>query len=214
MIALKSVLVPTDFSETSEAALRYGKAFATAFGAALHVVHVIEEPCWRRGGKAYGFSLSALQDEWVKEAETRMAGILSEDERTALKAVTRTLLGHPVMEIMRYATEHRVDLIVMGTHGRVGRSDTWSWAASPNASCARRRAPVLTLHADQRAVDAEGPGSAPRRAMTATTRPGMRLDIWLDVAPAQDQPEAQRACRLGKVGQRHDRQAQSRDSRG
>ena len=119
MIALKQVLVPTDFSETSDSALRYAKAFAGAFGGTLHVVHVIEEPYGQPWAvEAYGFSLSALQDEWIKDAQGRLASILTEEERKTLKAVTTTVLGHPVMEILRYAKENAIDLIVMGTHGR------------------------------------------------------------------------------------------------
>ena len=119
MIALKQVLVPTDFSETSDLALRYGKALAGAFGATLHVVHIIEEPYGQPWAvEAYGFSLAALQEEWIKDAKTRLAASVSEDERKTLNAVATTVLGHPVMEILRYATDNAVDLIVMGTHGR------------------------------------------------------------------------------------------------
>jgi nucleotide-binding universal stress UspA family protein len=119
MIALKNVLVPTDFSETSDSALRYGKALAAAFGATLHVVHIVEEPYGQPWAvEAYGFSLAALQDEWIKDAQSRLADSLTADEKAALHAVTTTVLGHPVMEILRYAKDNAVDLIVMGTHGR------------------------------------------------------------------------------------------------
>ena len=43
MIALKNILVPHDFSETSEAAMRYAVELARTFGAKLHVVHVSEK---------------------------------------------------------------------------------------------------------------------------------------------------------------------------
>lgn len=119
MIALKHVLVPTDFSETSDSALRYGKALAGAFGATLHVIHVIEEPYGQPWAvEAYGFSLAALQEEWIKDAQARLATCVSAEERNTLHAVTTTVLGHPVMEVLRYANENNVDLIVMGTHGR------------------------------------------------------------------------------------------------
>jgi Universal stress protein family len=39
------ILVPTDFSEPSDAALEYARGFSLAFGASLHVLHVIEAPC-------------------------------------------------------------------------------------------------------------------------------------------------------------------------
>jgi nucleotide-binding universal stress UspA family protein len=119
MIALKHVLVPTDFSETSDSALRYGKALAGAFGATLHVVHVVEEPYGQPWAvEAYGFSLAALQEEWIKDAKTRLASSLTDEEKKTISVVTTTVLGHPVMEILRYATENAIDLIVMGTHGR------------------------------------------------------------------------------------------------
>jgi len=119
MIALKNVLVPTDFSETSDCALRYGKALAGAFGATLHVVHIVEEPYGQPWAvEAYGFSLAALQDEWIKDAQGRLAASLTADETAKMKAVTATVLGHPVMEVLRYAKDNAIDLIVMGTHGR------------------------------------------------------------------------------------------------
>jgi nucleotide-binding universal stress UspA family protein len=119
MIALKNVLVPTDFSEPSDTALRYGKALASAFGARLHVVHVIEEPYGQPWAvEAYGFSLAALQDEWIRDAQARLGAMVTDEERKTLSAVTTTVLGHPVMEILRYADDNKVDLIVMGTHGR------------------------------------------------------------------------------------------------
>src|SRR5689334_23890834 len=43
MIALRKILVATDFGEASGAALRYGRALANAFGATLHVLHVTQD---------------------------------------------------------------------------------------------------------------------------------------------------------------------------
>jgi nucleotide-binding universal stress UspA family protein len=119
MIALQNVLVPTDFSETSAIALRYGKALAGAFDASLHVLHVVQEPFAQPWAvEAYGFSLATLQEEWLREAKTRMAQTLSDAERAKYRADLTTVLGHPVVEILKYAADHVVDLIVLGTHGR------------------------------------------------------------------------------------------------
>ena len=118
MIALKQVLVPTDFSDTSAVALRYGKALAEAFGAALHVLHVVQEPFAQPWAvEAYGFSLATLQDEWMREAKTRMDAVLHPDDRARYHATLTTLLGHPVVEILKYADDHQIDLIVLGVRG-------------------------------------------------------------------------------------------------
>jgi len=119
MLGIKTILVPTDFSETSEVALRYGKSLAQTFGASLHVIHVVQEPFAQPWAvEAYGFSLAALQEEWQRDAATRVEALLTPEERTALSATSETVLGHPFVEILRYAKEHAVDLIVIGTHGR------------------------------------------------------------------------------------------------
>lgn len=150
MIALKHVLVPTDFSETSDVALKYGKAFAAAFGATLHVVHVIEEPYGQPWAvEAYGFSLAALQDEWIKEAKGRMEKILTDEERASLKAVTTTVLGHPVMEILRYARDNNIDLIVMGTHGR-GPLGHVVMGSVAERLVRKSPCPVLTVRSEER----------------------------------------------------------------
>ncbi len=119
MIALKTVLVPTDFSETSEVAVRYGKALAGAFQATLHILHVLEEPFAQPWAvEAHGFSLAALQEEWQKDATTRVEQTLTPEERSTFRVQMVTIPGHPVVEILKYAGDHAIDLIVIGTHGR------------------------------------------------------------------------------------------------
>ena len=150
MIALKQVLVPTDFSETSDSALRYGKALAGAFGATLHVVHIVEQPYGQPWAvEAYGFSLATLQDEWIKDAKSRLAASLSDEEKTKIKAVATTVLGHPVMEILRYATDNAIDLIVMGTHGR-GPLGKMVLGSVAERVVRRAPCPVLTVRTTER----------------------------------------------------------------
>jgi nucleotide-binding universal stress UspA family protein len=119
MLALKTVLVPTDFSDASQSALRYGKAMAEAFGASLHVVHVMEDllaHAW--AAEVYVSSMPQLRDEIEKESRLRLEALLKDDERRKFRAETALLAGNPFIEIIRYAKAHDVDLIVMGTHGR------------------------------------------------------------------------------------------------
>ena len=119
MLTLKTVLVPTDFSDASESALRYGKAMALAFGASLHVVHVMEDllaHAW--AAEVYVASMPQLRDEIEKESRQRLGTLLTDGERTELRAETALLAGNPFLEIVRYAKAHNIDLIVMGTHGR------------------------------------------------------------------------------------------------
>ncbi len=118
-IALKNILVPTDFSEASECALRYGRALACAFHACLHLVHVIEDftvSAWT--SDVYVAALPTLREELEKDALEQLRRLLPVAERDSLGAHVLLLAGSPFLEIVRYARAHEIDLIVMGTHGR------------------------------------------------------------------------------------------------
>jgi len=121
MIAIKKVLVPTDFSEPSEIAVRYAKEFAATFKAELHVLTVVEENAmvyaWT-SPEGVPVSLANLRVEMEKNARDHIDRVLSDDERRKFNAQLVTLVGSPFVEICRYAKAQNIDLIVMGTHGR------------------------------------------------------------------------------------------------
>jgi nucleotide-binding universal stress UspA family protein len=120
MIALKNVLVATDFSEPSSRALEYGRALARTFNASLHVVHVIDNVLLQgmAGGVVpvnYGDLLGELEEAGRRQLEATVA----EDDRRELGAKPVLLtFTDPAHGIVTYATKEKIDLIVMGTHGR------------------------------------------------------------------------------------------------
>ena len=119
MIALKTVLVATDFSEPSEVAVRYGRALADAFHASLHILHVVPDSMalpWAT--MADGLAMADVQRQWEREANERLQRMLPEPEREALQAALVTRAGEPVRQIVSYAAETSADLVVLGTHGR------------------------------------------------------------------------------------------------
>lgn len=113
MILLKQILVATDFSDASDAALAYGRELSSAFGASLHVLHVLENT----------FMRPVPADPYVlKAAATRhLADRITDQDRAQRHATaTMTMSDTPAGEIVKYARAHGVDLIIMGTHGRAG----------------------------------------------------------------------------------------------
>lgn len=119
MIALKHVLVATDFSDASGAALEYGRQFTRMFGATLHVMHVVENVMARFAADAYPVLLPDLQREVEESGEKRLLALLTPEDRSQLHAVpiVRTSTS-PAAAIVEYAKDADVDLIIMGTHGR------------------------------------------------------------------------------------------------
>jgi len=123
MIALKHVLVPTDFGAQADEALRYGREIARAFHASLHLIHVVDDLAARLGVGAsfpeFLANLATTQREVEAEGRRRLDALLSEEDRTLLQATGATVTStDPARAILAYADEIGADLIVAGTHGR------------------------------------------------------------------------------------------------
>lgn len=122
MIALKNILVATDFSEASDAALTYGRTLARTFGATLHVMHVTENVYLQAfGSEAYIPSVPDLQLDVDEAARKQLDQLVidSDNSGPATRKVLRTA-SSPARTIIEYAGAEGIDLIVMGTHGRSG----------------------------------------------------------------------------------------------
>jgi nucleotide-binding universal stress UspA family protein len=121
MITLKNILVATDFSEPSKAALTYGRALARNFGAALHVVHVVGNvPTIVYGAEAYAVSMPELQREIEDGARAQLADLLKDDPQPVPTKSLVIASDAPALAIVNYAAQGQIDLIITGTHGRGG----------------------------------------------------------------------------------------------
>ncbi len=119
MIALKSILVATDFGETSDAALAYGRELARAFGATLHVLHVADDVYVRLGGDAYVAVLPDLQKDVEDAARKRLDDLLVDNDASPLVVEKAVVTSSATAAcIVDYARENNIGLIIVGTHGR------------------------------------------------------------------------------------------------
>lgn len=120
MIAIKKILVATDFGPASETALGYGRALALQFNAGLHVLHVMESVAMTAATE-YGFSGLPVEYQLEMEAAARKRTeeLLTEEDRRLMNA-TAMVVRHntPAAAIVEYARTNHIDLIVLGTHGR------------------------------------------------------------------------------------------------
>lgn len=121
MIDLKRILVPTDFSKPSQNALTYAAAFAEKFGAELHLLHVVQDlalfiPDMVTVTPPIGPTVEQLT-AGVRVAFERL---VKENKLEKFKTTHFVREGTPFYEIIQYAKEKDIDLIIMGTHGHSG----------------------------------------------------------------------------------------------
>lgn len=113
MIKLNQILVPVDFSETSALAFDYALALARAFEAEVHVLHVSDEPFLNAPTTAQKF-----RDEYEQQQQQRLEKLIGSQGAEGVSVISTMQSGSAFYEIIQYAKEHTVDLIVIGSHGQ------------------------------------------------------------------------------------------------
>jgi nucleotide-binding universal stress UspA family protein len=138
MLAIRTILHPTDFSEHSQYAFEVAVALANTCGSRLAVLHVMEFPPSCHGG----FRVASLQPD---DQEIVLEQLISRRPANGGIPVAHHLVrGDPAVEIVRMARKANCDLIVMGSHGRTGLQRLLMGSVAEevarNAHC-----PVLTV---------------------------------------------------------------------
>ncbi|MFA5079062.1 MAG: universal stress protein [Dehalococcoidia bacterium] len=120
MLPIKNILCPTDFSDPSYEALKVADELAAHFGATLHVVNVVplvpivEAPI---GVESASFNVASYQQELEGQAQKSLKSLTEQKISKGVNIVTEVLIGNAAGEVMRYAGEKAVDMIVIATHG-------------------------------------------------------------------------------------------------
>ena len=118
MIALKNVLVATDFGEAAAAALAYGRELARTFNATLHVLTVADDVYVRLGGDAYVAVLPDLQKDVEDSARRQLDALVPDDAQTVVVKRAVITSSATAASVVQYARDLGIDLIIVGTHGR------------------------------------------------------------------------------------------------
>ena len=121
MIELRRILVPTDFSKFSEVAITYAAALAQKFGAEIHLLHVVQDlSVFLPEAMEAPPPVALPAEQFLAAARTAMERSMQHDALKDLPVRQEIRQGTPFYEIVLYAKEARIDLIVMGTHGHTG----------------------------------------------------------------------------------------------
>jgi nucleotide-binding universal stress UspA family protein len=119
-IAIKKILCPVDFSESSAYALRYALAFAVAYDADLELLHVMEMPFLPPYSTTAAPDLSMTIERIRQESQQALDELVERNKALHPRVTGRMVVGTPFIEIINAAKEGGVDLVVVGTHGRTG----------------------------------------------------------------------------------------------
>jgi nucleotide-binding universal stress UspA family protein len=115
---IRRILLPTDFSTNSATATKYACEFATRFDAELYLLHTLEVHPAATPEFAMGLALPSHVAESKAAAEKALAGVLDPQWSAGRKVVHAILEGSPKIEIVGYARNRDIDLIILSTHGR------------------------------------------------------------------------------------------------
>src|SRR5690606_10347077 len=128
----------------------YGRNFARAFSAHLHVVHVVNDLAAAAPVSEIPMDLTKVQAQVEAEARASLDAIITDDDQRTLK-VTKKLLSStsPARAILDYAKDVNADIIIVGTHGRGGLAEFFLGSVAQkvvrSAPC-----PVLTVRTNER----------------------------------------------------------------
>ncbi len=115
---VKRVLVPTDFSKTSVAALRYALPLITQFGATLDLVHVIEPTPLLSDMDDLPLAMS--EAEVTQRVTAELLALARREVEAGVQVTPVVRRGRPYHQITEAAKERNTDLVVIATHGRTG----------------------------------------------------------------------------------------------
>jgi nucleotide-binding universal stress UspA family protein len=114
MLAIKHILHPTDFSESSELAFRLACSLARDYGARLQVLHVVVPPTVVYAGGVVPPNPQASLDA----CREKLGRLVPPDPKVRVEHLL--VEGDVIDEILQSASGLKADVIVMGTHGRTG----------------------------------------------------------------------------------------------
>lgn len=116
----KKILCPIDFSEYSYDALEYAKNLARTFNSKLYVLHIIYEPADFTGFYVPHISFDKIRSEIESSAKKIMDEVKEKKIQDISGAETMIIFGNPADEIVRFAKDKEIDLIVIGSQGKKG----------------------------------------------------------------------------------------------
>ena len=123
---------PLDFNEPNVTALKYGCEFAMRFNAEVHILHVVQT----------AVEMEICTHEAEQSQRKKLEQLVIPFKYSELTVIRDIRKGRPFIEIIKYAQEKDIDLIIIGTHGHKALSHLLIGSETENTV---RKAPCPVL---------------------------------------------------------------------
>ena len=114
---MKNILIPVDGSEYSLKAVEAGKKIAKAFDSKVFILSVVTPELRFSSGRGSNVYAPLLMDELVELSEKTLEEAKKQFQGMPNQVETFTEQGYTADEIVRFAKENKIDLVIMGSHG-------------------------------------------------------------------------------------------------
>ncbi len=115
----KKILIANDGSENARRAISHGMDVARLSGAEVYAVYVVSDEHAKVSGKVMGWA-EPFEEYLTDRGELATADVEKSGKETEVKVEKVLLKGSPAEQILDYAENNDIDLIVMGTQGLTG----------------------------------------------------------------------------------------------
>ena len=144
-VQFRRILCPVDFSESALNAVAYAINMAEEADARLTLLHVVElRHSSSQEPMAFEVDTARMRERMVAEARRRLHELVPEQARAYCTVETCVIEGAAHRVIVRYATEQRCDVVVMGVHGR-GALDRMLFGSTTHQVIRAAACPVLIV---------------------------------------------------------------------
>ena len=145
MKQVKKILFPIDFASNFEPLVPWVSTLAGKFEATVYVLFVAQDLTHFASFYVPHGNIEEFQQQAIDSAKKRMAAAVEEFGKKFPKVETRVELGVPAEKILAFAEKEKIDLIIMGAHGRTGLERA-IFGSVANKVVKSAPCPVLTIH--------------------------------------------------------------------
>ena len=146
MVKIQKILFPVDLTANSSKVFPYVLSVSEKYGAEIRLLHVVEDFAkWGGGMYIPHIPLEQYREDALNGAEKALEKVCKEQLQDCPSFQKKIVYGDPAQEILKAIESEKIDMVVMGTHGRKGLENVLFGSVARNV-VRRSPVPVLTVN--------------------------------------------------------------------